>query len=166
MAKGTREQIAEQNRRYRNKYPEKYREYHAKYRREAGVVPVLITSPAEKLLRKWEKRVVRPWEDLSGLTVEEKRKRAKRRSFEARPGLRRFYKTCRKEDIRRATPGWADRGRMLAIYAEAKAGGLEVDHIVPLRSDVVCGLHCEANLRSIPGVENAVKGNRFWPDMP
>jgi len=41
-----------------------------------------------------------------------------------------------------------------------------VDHIVPLRSDVVCGLHCAANLRVITETENFSKGNRKWSGMP
>ena len=41
----------------------------------------------------------------------------------------------------------------------------DVDHIVPLSSPLVCGLHVEANLRVIPQIENRQKCNRFWPDM-
>jgi hypothetical protein len=44
--------------------------------------------------------------------------------------------------------------------------GTHVDHIVPLVSKFVCGLHCEANLQLLPGPENQRKGNRVWPDMP
>lgn len=41
-----------------------------------------------------------------------------------------------------------------------------VDHIVPLKSKIVCGLHCAANIRVIPASENWSKGNRRWPHMP
>jgi len=42
----------------------------------------------------------------------------------------------------------------------------DVDHVVPLVSDIVCGLHNEFNLRVIPASTNRSKGNRFWPNMP
>jgi len=40
-----------------------------------------------------------------------------------------------------------------------------VDHIVPLTSDKVCGLHCASNLRVMERLANISKGNRHWPDM-
>lgn len=66
-----------------------------------------------------------------------------------------------------ATPTWANREAMLAIYRErdarVAATGIphDVDHIVPLVSRVVCGLHCEFNLRVITATENRKKSNRF-----
>lgn len=42
----------------------------------------------------------------------------------------------------------------------------DVDHVVPLINDIVCGLHAETNVQVIPAVLNRSKGNRFWPDMP
>ena len=41
-----------------------------------------------------------------------------------------------------------------------------VDHIVPLNSPLVCGLHVENNLQVIPEIHNLRKHNRYWPDMP
>ncbi len=72
----------------------------------------------------------------------------------------------RKAGIANATPKWADRNVIADFYVEAKYLGLEIDHIVPLVSDIVCGLHCEANLQALTMFENRSKGNRHWPDMP
>ena len=41
-----------------------------------------------------------------------------------------------------------------------------VDHIVPLVSDKVCGLHTFANMQLLEGRANKSKGNRVWPHMP
>lgn len=71
-----------------------------------------------------------------------------------------------------STPAWADSKKIIEFYGIAahltRETGIphQVDHIVPLRSKLVCGLHWEANLRVIPGAENALKSNRYWPDMP
>lgn len=71
-----------------------------------------------------------------------------------------------------ATPAWANKPEIERIYADARQREAEsgtawhVDHIVPLKSPLVCGLHCEANLAVIPASENCSKRNRYWPDMP
>ena len=65
-----------------------------------------------------------------------------------------------------ATPAWANQEAIQAIYAEAarltRETGIphEVDHIYPLQSDIVCGLHCETNLQILTKTENLRKGNR------
>lgn len=78
---------------------------------------------------------------------------------------------CRRYQAKKrgALPAWADAGAMKAIYTEARriteATGIphHVDHIVPLTHDLVCGLHCEANLRVVTAAENIRKRNRFSP---
>ena len=66
---------------------------------------------------------------------------------------------------RSAIPVWADHEKIANIYRN-RPEGHDVDHIVPLISDIVCGLHCEANLQYLPSKENVSKHNRYWPDMP
>lgn len=39
----------------------------------------------------------------------------------------------------------------------------EVDHILPLRGQLVCGLHIETNLRIISRAENNSKTNYYLP---
>lgn len=69
-----------------------------------------------------------------------------------------------------STPLWADNYVISGMYELAtifKRSGitLHVDHIVPLNSDVVCGLHCESNMQLLTASDNISKGNRHWPDM-
>lgn len=65
-----------------------------------------------------------------------------------------------------ATPKWADKDEIEYIYKLATEKNLTVDHMVPLSSPYVCGLHTGDNLRCIPSELNSYKGNRYWPDMP
>lgn len=66
----------------------------------------------------------------------------------------------------RAMPPWVNRAEVDMFYQRAREQGLTVDHIVPLRSRLVCGLHVPANLRLLSRRENVLKNNRHWPDMP
>jgi hypothetical protein len=60
-----------------------------------------------------------------------------------------------------ATPAWANQDLIYSFYRMAEVFGLEVDHIIPLTSKKVCGLHCEHNLQLLTTAENVRKGNRF-----
>jgi hypothetical protein len=69
-------------------------------------------------------------------------------------------------------PLWADPHAIEEIYAEARRLQREtgiphhVDHIVPLRSVLVCGLHWEGNLAVVEKTVNLRKSNKHWPEMP
>lgn len=71
---------------------------------------------------------------------------------------------------KRAIPAWADLSKIAEIYdaaawiTEQSGEPFEVDHIVPLNSPHVRGLHCEANLEILPASENRSKSNSWWPD--
>jgi len=69
----------------------------------------------------------------------------------------------RKARKRRATPSWADWEKIKQIYSEAARLGLHVDHIIPIKSKYVCGLHVESNLQLLTPEENLKKGTKFNP---
>ena len=62
-----------------------------------------------------------------------------------------------------ATPIWytMEKKRVEFLYATARANGLHVDHIIPLRHDMVCGLHTLSNLQLLTPTENYSKSNKF-----
>lgn len=77
----------------------------------------------------------------------------------------------RRTALQQATPAWATAVKIKAIYRSARDISLatgtvhHADHVVPLQSELVCGLHNEFNLMVIPAGPNLSKGNRHWPDM-
>ena len=82
---------------------------------------------------------------------------------------------ARRRKHREATPLWLTReqkGQIRELYKIAitmtKTTGEQyvVDHIIPLRSEVVCGLHVPWNLRVIPRQENLLKSNKLIDSHP
>lgn len=67
----------------------------------------------------------------------------------------------------KATPLWADAVAIRDIYEFCKlwseVTGIKhhVDHEIPLKHDLVCGLHVDTNLRVITAKENIAKHN-YW----
>lgn len=65
-----------------------------------------------------------------------------------------------------AIPKWADLEKISCLYSVAamlNKYGTEkyhIDHIVPLRSKIVCGLHTYENLRVVSAKENLQKSNK------
>jgi len=82
-------------------------------------------------------------------------------------------KTSRRKALRlQATPAWADSKAIDQYYLIARflteelGTPFQVDHVVPLQSKQVCGLHVQTNLSILPAAWNAKKGNRTWPGKP
>jgi len=84
-----------------------------------------------------------------------------------------YYKVmcnARRRRHREATPAWLtkqQREDIKQLYVQAqkltKLTGVryEVDHIIPLTNDSVCGLHVPWNLQVIPKIENLKKANKI-----
>ena len=71
-----------------------------------------------------------------------------------------------------ATPKWANLTKIKEFYETADSLSMitgewyEVDHIIPLQSNIVCGLHTESNLQILTQKENRIKSNKYWENMP
>jgi hypothetical protein len=102
----------------------------------------------------------------------EKRAAVAAKWVKANPHRARGYTATRRAAKRRATSVWTNLDKVREFYESADALGMltgdwyHVDHIVPLTSPLVCGLHNEFNLQILTASQNAAKSNRHWPDMP
>ena len=77
---------------------------------------------------------------------------------------RNAHKARRRAIKIKATPKWLTKDhykQMLRWYERAIELGLTVDHIIPLNSSVVCGLHVPWNMQLLTASENSSKGNKF-----
>lgn len=83
----------------------------------------------------------------------------------ANSGLYAAHFKMRQQRKRQAMPIWADPIKIGRIYKACarivQVTGIKhhVDHYFPLKSDVVCGLHNEFNLRIITAFDNLSKSN-------
>ncbi len=73
----------------------------------------------------------------------------------------------RRAQLIQECPSWADHNKIEEFYIQAKlitnitGEKYEVDHITPLKSKKVCGLHVENNLQILTKAENASKLNKL-----
>jgi len=98
-------------------------------------------------------------------------KEAKRRWSKANRSYGAMKRRERAAKERQAMPFWSDQQYILDVYQNCRefncilnANGIDivysVDHIVPLNSLEVCGLHCEFNLQILTSQANSSKNNR------
>ena len=66
----------------------------------------------------------------------------------------------RRQDVRRQVIAKVHAGEVRKVYMECPQG-LHVDHIVPLKHPVVCGLHVPWNLQYLTPSENQEKSNKL-----
>lgn len=88
------------------------------------------------------------------------------------PHIIREITASRQAKKKSATPSWFNKIMVRDLHRKAvklrEETGIEwhVDHIVPLKSKLVCGLHWHGNMQLLPASVNQSKSNRLWPDMP
>lgn len=121
--------------------------------------------------RRYYERNIEKWRDYN---QSEKRKESIRRYREriskSQPEIFRIYSAKRRACILRATPDWLtreDHDRIAQFYRDAvlleeETGEKhEVDHVVPLRGKIVCGLHVPWNLQVLPKMMHNRKDKRY-----
>lgn len=88
---------------------------------------------------------------------------------ERHPGRKAAQVAFRRATKRQATPAWVNRKILQKFYEEARqltvSTGVkyQVDHEVPLKHSLVCGLHVPANLKVVTEEYNLNKYNHFEP---
>lgn len=137
------------------------REYHKAYR-------LIHRAKKQAYDAEWAKK------NPEKIAMRGARYRAKNKERDA--ARKRAYRLANKEKVNalsayhralrlQATPKWANKFFISEAYHLAtlrtKMFGFpwHVDHVIPLKSYVVCGLHVESNLQVIPGRQNQSKGN-------
>lgn len=105
---------------------------------------------------------LKAWKSDPENRLESGRRYRKKYSARVRAHTRRYQAAKRK-----AIPAWANLKEIEWFYARAMQLAAEtgtpheVDHIVPLISQEVCGLHWEGNLQVLPRFDNRSKSNRL-----
>lgn len=160
--------------------PDYQREYMSKYRVE-NAEKLKATQKESNDKRKDAKREymkARYAQKRGELLAKERERYAKRkdsikaaqRAYRATPNGKRAdlrSSTKRFTRLRCAKPAWVDEEALIAVYEDARKLSLEtgiqhhVDHIVPIRGKMVCGLHVPWNLQILTAEDNMRKGNRM-----
>jgi len=89
--------------------------------------------------------------------------------FEKNKDAQIAYANKKKAKRLKAVALWADKKAIRELYRIAaiktKETGVKhhVDHVYPLKSPFLCGLHVETNLQVITAEENLRKRNLYWP---
>ncbi len=121
--------------------------------------------------RKWYENNPEKWQEYN---KSEKRKLISKKCYERarreHPELLRMYAARRRACILQATPTWlivddhiciAEYYRIAVELEKITGEKHEVDHVVPLRGKIVCGLHVPWNLQVLPRSEHSHKVKRY-----
>ena len=97
----------------------------------------------------------------------EKVKEMQKGRYAKNPTKGKIEASLRHKRAKQALPKWANKNYIKLFYQIAQEESekvgykVTVDHIVPLRHPLVCGLHNEFNLQFLSASENSRKRNKF-----
>ena len=153
-----RERAAETQKQYyeanRERIRERQRQYHAENREQRREYLKRYAEVHGSRLLRYRKRYREDNRDLIRSRQADYRKRNLKKLI--------ADAAARRARQMRATPPWANSDAIKQIYENCPKGQ-HVDHIVPLKSKLVCGLHVETNLQYLPASLNSQKNNKFIP---
>lgn len=145
--KNNKEKHLECNRKWKQNNPEKYKAQYLSY----NVRP-------EIQLR--NKEFFKIYNETHKDENRERKLSWNRRNKEKVKEIRRYHKGLRRALLLQACPMWANLEKIREIYKN-RPDNVQVDHIIPLKGKLVCGLHVENNLQYLTKKENTEKGNKF-----
>ena len=98
----------------------------------------------------------------SAMALATKRKRINSRTSKKKGPSERANRYFNRPRHKQATPRWVEKDEIYKLYKKALGmDDYELDHIIPINHDLVCGLHVPSNLRIITREENRKKSNNF-----
>lgn len=159
------ERQKERTRLWREQNPERHKENSRRWYEQNA-------EQAKENNRRWYEQNSERKKESKRRWVEQNSERQKERSRlweKQNPDKRAAISAKRRAAKKQAVAPWADMDAIKQIYAKAaeltKSTGIrhEVDHIYPLQSEYMCGLHVETNLQILTKTENTSKNNRTWP---
>lgn len=152
-----------QSRRYRSDNPEKWQAIdQASKAKRAAAISEYMRSYRDLNATKISQQNA-AYREKTGPLMNERTRKWRREN----PGVYLSSKAKRRSAELQALPAWADIEAIKAVYEEAAKISAatnvphHVDHDIPLRGKLVCGLHVHTNLKIIPALENLRKSNRF-----
>ena len=170
----------ENSRRWNKQNPERKKENSKRWREQN-------LERSREIDRRWKSKNVekgrenaRKWYKQNTDQTKEKRQIRREKTVEHDRRMARDWKKNNPDKVnallakryaakKQAIAPWADLEAIQQIYTDAanltRSTGIphHVDHVYPLQSDYMCGLHVETNLQILTQTENSSKGNRTWP---